>query len=870
MRNLLLCTFASVFAMACAQAQRLPGNAIPEHYQIQLTPHLAAAAFDGEETIDVRVPKATDAITLNALEIDFKNVTITSGDATQPAEVSLDPKNEMATLTVEKPVPAGAAQIHIVFTGKLNGQLRGFYLGHTDKRAYASMTMEATNARRAFPCFDEPALKATFDMSVIAGKGDVGISNGKVISDTPGPGADKHTIKFATSPKMSSYLIALVVGDFKCLEGSSDGIPIRVCGAPDKVQDGQFALETAEHAMHYYNNYYSIQYPYGKLDLIGLPDFSAGAVEDIGAIMFREIYLDVNKDTSESRKKTNANVIAHEMAHQWFGDLVTMQWWDDIWLNEGFATWMSPKPVNAWKPEWNNRMDEVGIATNTMIDDSLKSTRPIRTQAETPGQIEELFDAIAYGKAATVLRMVEQYIGPENFRAGVNAYLEKYQYSNATAEDFWNTVAAVSHRPVDKIISTFVNEPGVPLVSVTASCKGNQTRLHLEQQRFFRDSATMKKGSSELWNIPVCLRNSQGVQCEILTKRQEDFSVKGCSPWTVGSADAYGYYVTEYAPANLAPLVSGAEAVLYPDERFRLHGDQWQLMRADRSTIADYLKLAHGLAADRDRALWEFMFGYFRFVQDYLATPADRPQFEAWARGLLGPLVQDLGWQSSPGDSADLRTLRAKAIDALAYSGNDQATQEKAVAMVEQVLNDPGKYDADLTPTFIHIASSHGSPELYDKFLQAAKSTQSVEQYYQYLNALASFRDPKLVERSLQMVLTPEIRNQDATDFLGSILSDPVTGQQAWEFVKLRWNELGQKLASARRDDIVGSIVGFCNASEREDVRQFFSDHAIPGAERTLKQVLERINNCIHTRSEQTSSLESFLSQQKKTSAGMQ
>ena len=869
MKKTLLACGMALLACCPALAQRLPEGATPTHYTLSFNINFPNNTFEGDETIALKLIKPGKSITLNAVEIDFHAVTMTAAGKTQAAKVALDEKNEMATFTVENEIPAGGASVHIRYTGHLNDKLRGLYLSTFNGRKYAVTQMEATDARVAFPSFDEPAFKATFDITAIVDKGDTAISNNVVVSDTAGPG-DKHTIKFATSPKMSSYLIALVVGDFKCLEGSSDGIPIRVCGAPDKVQDGQFALETAEHAMHYYNNYYSIQYPYGKLDLIGLPDFSAGAVEDIGAIMFREIYLDVNKDTSESRKKTNANVIAHEMAHQWFGDLVTMQWWDDIWLNEGFATWMSPKPVNAWKPEWNNRMDEVGIATNTMIDDSLKSTRPIRTQAETPGQIEELFDAIAYGKAATVLRMVEQYIGPENFRAGVNAYLEKYQYSNATAEDFWNTVAAVSHRPVDKIISTFVNEPGVPLVSVTASCKGNQTRLHLEQQRFFRDSATMKKGSSELWNIPVCLRNSQGVQCEILTKRQEDFSVKGCSPWTVGSADAYGYYVTEYAPANLAPLVSGAEAVLYPDERFRLHGDQWQLMRADRSTIADYLKLAHGLAADRDRALWEFMFGYFRFVQDYLATPADRPQFEAWARGLLGPLVQDLGWQSSPGDSADLRTLRAKAIDALAYSGNDQATQEKAVAMVEQVLNDPGKYDADLTPTFIHIASSHGSPELYDKFLQAAKSTQSVEQYYQYLNALASFRDPKLVERSLQMVLTPEIRNQDATDFLGSILSDPVTGQQAWEFVKLRWNELGQKLASARRDDIVGSIVGFCNASEREDVRQFFSDHAIPGAERTLKQVLERINNCINTRSEQTSSLESFLSQQKKTSAGMQ
>jgi aminopeptidase N/puromycin-sensitive aminopeptidase len=871
MRKLFLSTLLFGFAAISAVAQRLPGNAIPEHYQIQLNPNLATATYEGDETIDVRLPKATSAITLNALELDFKTVDVTSGGATQPAKVSLDPKNEMATLTVEKPVSAGPAKIHIVFSGKLNDQLRGFYLGHTDKRTYASTQMEPTDARRAFPCFDEPALKATFDMSVIADKGDVGISNGKVVSDTPGPGADKHTIKFATSPKMSSYLVALVVGDFKCLEGSSDGIPIRVCGTPDKVQDGQFALETAEHAMHFYNQYYSIKYPYGKLDLIGLPDFSAGAMENIGAITFREIVLDVNKDTPESLKKIVADDIAHEMAHQWFGDLVTMEWWNDIWLNEGFATWMSPKPVNAWKPEWNNRMDEVQSADNAMSTDSLKSTRPIRTQAETSAQIGEMFEpSITYDKTANVLRMVEQYIGPESFRAGVNAYLEKYKYGNATAEDFWNTMTSVSHRPVDKIMSTFVEQPGVPLVTVTASCKQNNSSVHLGQQRFFRESAAMKEGSPELWNIPVCLRNGQGKQCELLAQRQQDFSIKGCSPWTVGNADAYGYYRTEYAPANLSPLVSGAESILHPDERLALISDQWSLMRADRLTIADYLRVAHGLSADRDRAIWEDMFGSFQFIHDYLVTPSDRPQFEAWVRELVGPLVQDLGWQPSSNDSADLRTLRSEAIDALAYSGNDTATQQKATALAEQTLRDPSKYDADLTPVFNRIAALHGEPELYDRFLAMTKSAKSVDQYYQYLFALTSFRDPKLVERNLQMVLTPEIRNQDATGFLGAIMTDPITGQQAWEFLKAHWDQLGQKLASYQRDAIVGATSGFCSASERDDVSQFFSAHAIPNAQRTLKQSLERMNSCINTRSEQSSNLESFLSQQNKTSAGMQ
>src|SRR5438552_996656 len=445
----------SAFVMATfsmATAQRLPQVATPENYKLVFTPDLEKATFEGDETISLKVLKPTSEITLNAVDIDFHDVTITSGGSSQKAKVTPEKEKEMVALAVEKPLAAGPATVHITYTGILNSEMRGLYLGKDDQgRKYSASQFEATDARRAYPSLDEPEYKATFDITAVADKGMVAISNYEVASDTPGPG-DKHTVRFATTAKMSSYLAALVVGNFEYVEGSVDGIPIRVYSTPGKKEMGRFALDAAEHIVSYYNKYFGIKYPYGKLDLVGLPDFSAGAMENIGCVTFREVILLIDdKQGSVDLKKTIASVTSHEIAHMWFGDLVTMKWWDDIWLNEGFATWMSSKPVQKWKPEWNFGIDDVSGTVGTLNVDALANTRPIHQAAETPAQIQELFDGIAYGKAAAVLRMLESYLGEETFRAGINAYLKQHQYANATAEDFWDAQAKTSKKPVDKI-----------------------------------------------------------------------------------------------------------------------------------------------------------------------------------------------------------------------------------------------------------------------------------------------------------------------------------------------------------------------------------------------------------------------------------
>jgi aminopeptidase N len=500
----------AVFALLSprpAAGQRLPNTVIPAHYTLKLTPDLKAATFSGEESIDVDLSQPTNSITLNAIEIAFQSVAIVSNGSEQTGTVTLDADKQQATFTFPNVIPAGKATIKIRYTGILNNELRGFYLSKTARRNYAVTQFEATDARRAFPCFDEPAFKASYDISLVIDAADTAISNTPIVADTPGPGASKHTLVFGTTPKMSTYLVAFLVGDFQCTAGRQDDVDIRVCATPDKVAFTPYALGIAKFVLHYYDDYFGIHYPLKKLDLIAIPDFEAGAMENFGAITYRETDLLLDPRTATVNEKREVGlVVAHEMAHQWFGDLVTMQWWDNIWLNEGFATWMENKPVAAMHPEWNIPEVVAGDEQDTLNIDAEPTTRAIRARADTPDEIDQMFDSIAYGKASDVLLMVENYLGEETFRKGVHAYLAAHEYGNATAEDFWNAQTATSHKPVDKIMESFVAQPGEPILTFAAPMDG---KVSVEQKRFFL-SPSITPDPAQKWTLPVCFNGRSG------------------------------------------------------------------------------------------------------------------------------------------------------------------------------------------------------------------------------------------------------------------------------------------------------------------------------------------------------------------------
>jgi aminopeptidase N/puromycin-sensitive aminopeptidase len=864
-------TFA-LAAISLAAAQRLPEVAAPENYKLTFTPDLEKATFEGDETISIRVLKPTSEITLNAVDIDFHEVTITSGGNTETAKVTPEKDKEMVVLTIEKPLAPGAATVHITYTGTLNSEMRGLYLGKDDQgRKYAASQFEATDARRAYPSFDEPAYKATFDITAVADKGMVAISNQKVVSDTPAPGG-KHRVHFATTAKLSSYLAALVVGNFEYIEGEADGIPIRVYSTPGKKEMGKFALESAEHILSYYDTYFNIKYPYGKLDLIGLPDFSAGAMENAGCITFREVILLIDeKQGSVDLKKTIASVIAHEMAHQWFGDLVTMKWWDDIWLNEGFATWMSSKPLEKWKPEWNYDLDDVSGTGATLNTDSFANTRPIHQAAETPGQIIELFDGIAYGKAASVLRMIESYLGEQTFRAGVNAYLEQHQYANATAADFWDTQARTSKKPVDQIMPTFVKQAGVPIIEVKAQCSGNSTAVTLNQHRYYYDREKFQAPNDQLWKIPLCLKSSAGKgapKCELLAEREETFTLPGCSSWVLANAGATGYYRAGYRPDAVRALAGDAESKLSPAERIALQNDIWASVRMGREPVGDYLAFTQGLENDRSRAVLEDVLQRLNYIGQYFATDTDRESFRVWLRQYLTPILNDVGWESKAGESDEQRTLRARLFNSLGYDARDPQALTQARKIAEKAIDDPASVDREMAGGAIDLAALTGDEAFYERLMVALKHPKSPEEYYMYLFALPRFGDPKLLQRTLAFAISPEIRSQDSLGLVTSVMRNPAGEKLAWDFVRQHWSEMekaGGPFASAQ---VVGATSSFCEAHMRDQVVDFYAAHKIEAAERTYRQSIERINNCIDLKSQQEPELASWLGQHGASAGG--
>lgn len=850
-----------VLSMAAgASAQRLPGTAIPSHYDLTVTPNLAAATFTGAETIAVDLPKPTDRIVLNAAEITFERVTVAAGGRTLTATASLDSGREQATLHLPQPLGAGPATISVTYRGILNDQLRGLYLSKTKKRRYAVTQLEATDARRMFPSFDEPALKATFSLTAVIDAGDHAISNGAVISDTPGPSAGKHTVKFAVSPKMSTYLVALVVGDFVCRDGHADGIPIRVCATPENQGLTGFALEAAEKNMSFFNRYYAIRYPFRKLDVVAVPDFSAGAMENTAAIFYRESLLLADpKNVTPSAKETIAGVLAHEMAHQWFGDLVTMAWWDDIWLNEGFANWMATKPLQEWMPEAHAAVKEVEANQTALGLDALQSTRPIHKSASTPAEINELFDGIAYEKGAAVLRMIERYLGRDAFRAGVNAYLERFQYGNAAAEDFWGTLAKTSGKPVDTIMADFVTKPGVPLVALRIACANGRGTVTVGERRY--TMAGDAASPDQTWHVPVCLRLPDGsTRCDVIASAARNTIDLGstCPAWVMGNADGMGYYRVEY-PAEALPLLAKDVGALGAGERLSLISDEWAMVRAGRHEIGGWLALASGFGGERDPDVMSTLTSRLRSVDEDLTTSSTRGAYRGWVRALLAPALADLGWTGAPDEPAGRRTLRAEVLTALGDVG-DPAVLKTAREKIDELLRDSASIDPTLRTPIVYTAAVHGDVALYDRYQARSRSAEDPQERYRFLYGLTHFSDPALVRRTMEYAVGPEVRTQDTKLLVAAMIANDETRAPAWELLQQRWSDLQKKAGeSTSNGSIVAAVGTFCDAEAARQVDRFFAAHPVPDASRTLLQARERIRSCVALRDAQAPRLAAWL-----------
>ena len=844
-----------------AQAQRLPGGVTPEHYALSLSPDIAKATFRGEEAIDVDLSAPASTVTLNAAEITFGAVYVVprssgaksslealqANSLTKDAEatVSLDAEHEQATLKLAHPLPAGKATIFVRYTGILNNELRGFYLSTGPTRNYAVTQFEATDARRAFPSFDEPALKATFDVALTVARGDTVIANTNQIADTP-VGEALHKVSFATTPRMSTYLLAFLVGDFQCISGSSDGTPIRACATPDKVKYTGEALHAAEFFLHYYDTYFGIKYAMPKLDMIGIPDFEAGAMENWGAITYREVDMLVDPKTGSlnARKRVDV-VVAHEMAHQWFGDLVTMRWWDNIWLNEGFANWMESKAEAHYKPDWAMGEDVALQLDRTLNLDAQKRTRTIRAQAETPGEINQMFDGITYEKGGAVIGMVESYLGEETFRKGVHDYLNAHKYSNATAEDFWGTQTRDSGKPIDAIMGSFIAQPGVPLLTFGAPAGGSAP---VQQSRFFL-TPEPGAGEGQHWTIPVCVKSQGAPACTVLTPTGASVQAPAADAF-FANAKAHGYYRSAYPSATYAALLPRVESTLTAEERILLLGGQWSLMQAGVVPLTNFLNLVTAMKDDPAEGVLESLSGTtvaegkLQTLSAKVASDEDRGRLSAWVRTQFGPVYRGLPAMRE-GESYEVAERRAALFSLLGTLGDDPAVIAEARVIADKWLANPASVDPTLSQPALGIAAQHGDAALFDKLQHLAETSGDPAVQSRSLSLLSQFQDPAIERRMLAYAVSGKVRNQDAYRLVADPFRDPATREVAWEFVQSHWPEVRALLTPLSGGRVITAAGNFCSAEKKDEVDRFYATHKFSDSPRPLQQADDQIASCI-------------------------
>ncbi len=836
---------------------RLPTDVQPLRYSLTLTPDLKDFTFQGEAAIDIEVSAPTSRIMLNAIDLEVPSADLSlPGDKSWTPKIDLDESSETATFSFDQDIPMGTATLNIRFAGTLNDELRGFYRSqYTDtdgqERLLATTQFEATDARRAFPCWDEPAVKATFRVTLIIPSDLVAISNTPVESEMP-TGDGLKTVRFEESPRMSTYLLAFIIGDFVAVEEqASNGTVVRVWATRGKEEQGRFAVENAVNLLGYFNEYFGVPYPLPKLDHIAVPDFAAGAMENWGAITYRETALLYDpKNSAAGTRQRILEVVAHEMAHMWFGDLVTMEWWDDLWLNESFASWMGDKAVDHLYPEWHMWTQFVFQDTNAGLSlDGLRNSHPIEANVKDPAEIRELFDAISYSKGAATLRMLEEFLGPEVFRKGLNDYLSAHQYENARGADLWSAMDHASGKPVTSLMNTWIKQMGYPVLQVKTERQGAEASVSLSQSRFLYDHL-LGEGEADgtTWQVPVSvIRPGTSDKVTALMEDRDTVvplgSGLGANDWAKVNAGQTGFYRVNYPPDEWDRLRAAVEGLQLPaTDRLGLQNDAYALMRAGFAPATLFLSLAGAYEAENDSSVWNDLSANLRGMEGLLIDEAYLPRFQSFAGGLFNRIVGKVGWDAKPGEGHLDALLRSTVLGQSGAYGARPVLDE-AKKRFAAYLERPDSLNPDLRGATFNLVAHDGDRTTYDTLWELEKQATLHEEKIRLLGALTRFQQPELLQETLDRSLSSDVRAQDSVLIITALAGNRHGRDLAWEFIQANWAEMDRRygrggFAIMR---LVGTTGAFTTMDRADEVERFFKANPASSAQRTIQQSLERI-----------------------------
>ena len=823
---------------------KLPKDVLPKSYDIQLKPNIEKLTFSGSETVtlDVRKPVKTITLNVNTVTIASAKLSKADGKAEQYARITIDPPKETATLAFDTEIPSGQHLISVDFTGKINEAPKGLYYaryqeqGSSAKKIMLGTNMEPSDARRMFPCWDEPSFRAKFRLGATLPANFTVVSNMPVESEKK-IGAEKE-VRFAETPRMSSYLIVLCAGELDAIYGEADGTKIGIVTTKGKAGMGRYALESAEKILKYYNEYFGEKYPLPKLDLIAVPGGFGGAMENWGGITFYESYLLFDPaNSSETTKQNIFNLIAHEIAHQWFGDLVTMAWWDNLWLNEGFASWMGTKCLDHFNPQWHIWLRSSANKQRAMKTDALSATHPIQQPVKTESEAQSAFDEITYQKGQSFLRMLESYLGEQDFRAGIRSYIRAHRLSNSTTADLWNALANSSNKLVAPIAASWIEQPGLPLVLMNSKESG----ITVSQEPF----TVHQKSPKQLeWKIPIAYRDvsSTANSARVFLLEQKSATLSGIQPSQnvkLNTGDV-GYFRTQYDGAHFEKLVASAPQLPEAD-KVNLASDAWALVQADRGSILDYFKLVETLREENGLALWEQITATLSAIDFLYLENSERAAFQAYGRSLLKPVFDRVGWEPKKGEEVTTGLLRTKLITKLSEFG-DEDVIASARERFKKFVADPNTLPPDLRPAVLNVVGRHADQETWDKLHELGLKTQSIEEKGNFYDAMAAALRPELAKRTLSLSLTDEMPASEATFLVYSVATDGEQPKIAWDFAQTNREKLDAKLSAMAVVRFVPYVMrGFSDARRATELETYAQKYMPAGARSEVEKAAEEI-----------------------------